>query len=118
MGSGFSYAQTLLSQIEPPKIEFGTGNPSAFEYLLQQFDFMRTPQGLVKLTGSVKAATKYIKSFHKELDIRMHCVSKEHKGARLKAEMQKYIQLVPGVSILRYISISMLIKSPILVDFI
>ena len=100
MGSGFSYAQTLLSQIEPPKIEFGTGNPSAFEYLLQQFDFMRPPQGLVKLTGSVKAATKYIQSFHKEFDVRVHCVSKEFEGARLKAEMQNYIHLVQNSSVL------------------
>ena len=45
-------------------------------------------------SGSAEAATKYIKSFEKEFEVKLHCVTKEKDGAKFLAEMSKYIQLV------------------------
>jgi len=92
LASGFSYAQNILSQLEPHKIE--CGRPDVLHNLLKEYDYMRTPRDLVKLTGSAEAATKYIKSFEKEFEVKLHCVTKEKDGAKFLAEMSKYIQLV------------------------
>jgi len=92
LASGFSYAQNILSQLEPHKIE--CGKPGALQALLKEYDYMRTPRDLVKLTGSVKAAQNYVESFRKAVDVRMFCITKEESGSRLRAELVYYIQLV------------------------
>ena len=45
-------------------------------------------------SGSVKAATKYIKSFRDDFAVAMHCVTSRKEGARFKFNMEEYIQLV------------------------
>merc|ERR1719167_2090477 len=90
--SGFSYAQNILSQLEPHKIE--CGEPDALQNLLKEYDYMRTPRELVRLTGSVEAAENYIQSFSKAADVQMHDLFKEEAGASFKEELKTYIKLV------------------------
>jgi len=88
LASGYSYAQNLLSQTQPHKIE------SSLENLKKQFDYMRTPRELVRLTGSLEAAMNYIQSFSKAADVQMHDLIKEEAGASFKEELKSYIKLV------------------------
>merc|ERR1719209_2552469 len=88
LASGYSYAQNLLSQTQPHKIE------SSLENLKKQFDYMRTPRELVRLTGSTEAAMNYIQSFSKAADVQMHDLIKEEAGASFKEELKSYIKLV------------------------
>jgi len=88
LASGYSYAQNLLSQLQPHKIE------CSLENLKKQFDYMRTPRELVRLTGSPEAAKNYIESFSKAADVQMHDLIKEEAGASFKEELKSYIKLV------------------------
>jgi len=92
LASGYSYAENLLSQMQPHKI--ACGKPSSLENLKKQFDYMRTPRELVRLTGSAEEAKNYIESFSKAADVQMHDLIKEEAGASFKEELKSYIKLV------------------------
>ena len=48
----------------------------------------------MRLTGSVKAAENYAKSFEKELEIKMHCFKKEEAGVKSEDTIRMYNKLV------------------------
>merc|ERR1711973_806610 len=49
LAAGYSYAQTLINQMEPYKIS--CGSPAALQSVLHEFSFMATPRDLLQRTG-------------------------------------------------------------------
>jgi len=92
LASGYSYAQTLINQMEPYKIKCGT--PAMLQAVLQEYRFMSRPKDLVQLTGSEDAAVNYVKRFNRDMAVKFHCLYKEREGAEFKNTVTMYNQLV------------------------
>jgi len=92
LASGYSYAQTLINQMEPYKIK--CGSPSMLQAVLQKYRFMSRPQDLVQNTGSAEAAETYVKHFNRDMQVDMHCLFKEREGAEFKNTVTMYNRLV------------------------
>jgi len=92
LAAGFSYAQTLMNQME--KYTISCGSPAALQAVLREFSFMATPRDLVQQTGNVKAARNYIKRFEQKMAVEFNCLFKEEAGVKFQAAARLYSQLV------------------------
>merc|ERR1712200_77010 len=92
LAAGYSYATTLLNQMEP--VTISCGNPAALQAVLREFSFMATPRDLLQRTGNVKAALRYIKRFERKMAVEFNCLFKEEKGVKFFAAVRMYSQLV------------------------
>ena len=66
----------------------------------------------MRLTGSVKAAENYAKSFEKELEIMMHCFYKEEAGVKFKNTISMYNQLVGNNLVFLIVGVHSLFTGP------
>jgi len=92
LASGYSYAQTLINQMEPYKLS--CGSPLLLQGLLQKYRFMSRPQDLVHHTGSVVDAENYVRRFSREFEVLFHCLFKEREGVEFKNAVRMYNRLV------------------------
>merc|ERR1712240_180210 len=92
LAAGFSYAQTLMNQME--KYTISCGSPAALQAVLREFSFMATPRDLVQQTGNVKAARNYIKRFEQKMAVEFNCLFKEEAGVQFKNSIKMYNHLV------------------------
>jgi len=92
LAAGYSYAQTLINQMEPYTIS--CGSPAALQAVLHEFSFMATPRDLLQQTGNVEAARDYIKRFEQKMAVQFNCLFKEEAGVKFQAAVRLYSQLV------------------------
>jgi len=92
LSAGYAYAQTLINQMEPYKIK--CGSPLVLQAVLQKYRYMARPRELVRRTGSVNAAQKYVRRFDQDLDVALHCIFKEEAGVQFKNSFKMYNHLV------------------------
>jgi len=92
LAAGYSYATTLLNQMEPYTIS--CGSPAALQAVLREFSFMATPRDLLQRTGNMKAARNYIKRFEQKMAVEFNCLFKEEAGVKFQAAARLYSQLV------------------------
>jgi len=91
LAAGYSYATTLLNQMEPYTIS--CGNPAALQAVLREFSFMATPRDLFQRTGNMKAAKNYIKRFEQKMAVEFNCLYKEEGGVKFQAAVRLLSEL-------------------------
>jgi len=92
LAAGYSYAQTLINQMEPYTIDCGSA--AALQAVLHEFSFMATPRDLVQLTGDMESAKNYITRFERKMAVEFNCLYKEEGGVKFQATARLYSQLV------------------------
>merc|ERR1719370_2573936 len=91
LAAGYSYAQTLMNQMETHTIS--CGSPAALQAVLREFSFMATPRDLLQRTGNMKAAKNYIKRFEQKMAVEFNCLYKEEAGVKFQAAVRQFSEL-------------------------